>query len=260
MGLNRTINMIRNLENWYDYLFYKYSREKEPFFEFRLRNHYAVNVPSQVQHEFKESVFEQIYYQKLPSEIYHIESPVVIDIGANVGFFTLFTDFKLHHPRVYCFEPIQRNFALLQRNLAGLDKSRIHLINKAVSNSDQEIILQFNTGQSITTSASIFHKTDDVEGEKVGSITLTGLAGEYKLSRIDLLKLDCEGAEYGIFYDTPKSFFKRVYCMSLETHVGAQKNENTAALAEYIVSLGFKVKTRPCFIWAYKTTYPGDTR
>jgi len=42
--------------------------------------------------------------------------------------------------------------------------------------------------------------------------------------------------------------------------VGAQKNENTAALAEYIVSLGFKVKTRPCFIWAYKTTYPGDTR
>jgi len=47
--------------------------------------------------------------------------------------------------------------------------------------------------------------------------------------------------------------------MSLETHVGAQKNENTAALAEYIVSLGFKVKTRPCFIWAYKTTYPGDT-
>jgi len=149
MGLNRTINMIRNLENWYDYLFYKYSREKEPFFEFRLRNHYAVNVPSQVQHEFKESVFEQIYYQKLPSEIYHIESPVVIDIGANVGFFTLFTDFKLHHPRVYCFEPIQRNFALLQRNLAGLDKSRIHLINKAVSNSDQEIVLKFNTGQSI---------------------------------------------------------------------------------------------------------------
>jgi hypothetical protein len=56
MGLSRTINMFRNLENWYDYLFYKYSREKEPFFEFRLRNHYAVNVPSQVQHEFKESV------------------------------------------------------------------------------------------------------------------------------------------------------------------------------------------------------------
>jgi FkbM family methyltransferase len=260
MGLGRTINMIRNLENWKDYLFYKFSREKEPFFEFRLRNHHAVNVPSQVQHEFKESVFEQIYFRKLPSAIYQIESPIVIDIGANVGFFTLFADFKLQNPVVYSFEPIQRNFALLQRNLAGLDKSRIHLINKAVSNSDQEIVLQFNTVQSITTSASIFHDSGNIEGEKVESITLTGLAEEYKLSRIDLLKLDCEGAEYGIFYDTPKSVFKRVYCLSLETHLGSEKNENTAALAEYIRSLGFTVIIRPFFIWAYKSEYPGNTR
>jgi hypothetical protein len=40
--------------------------------------------------------------------------------------------------------------------------------------------------------------------------------------------------------------------------VGDQKNENTAALAEYIVSLGFKVKTRPYFIWAYKIQSPGN--
>jgi FkbM family methyltransferase len=256
MGLSRTINMIRNLENWNDYLFYKYSRAKEPFFEFRLRNHHAVKVPLQVQHEFKESVFEQIYYRKLPSAIYHIESPTVIDIGANVGFFTFFTDFKLRHPVIYSFEPIQRNFVLLQRNLAGLDTLRIHLIHKAVSNSNHEIVLRFNTGQDITTSASVFNNADSGEGEKVVSITLPRLAEEYKLSRIDLLKLDCEGAEYGIFYDTPKSFFKRVYCISLETHRGTNKNEHTAALAEYIRGLGFKVKTRPYFIWAYRTAYP----
>jgi FkbM family methyltransferase len=252
--------MIRNLENWHEYLFYKYSRGKESFFEFRLRNHCSVKVPVQVQHEFKESVFDQIYYRKLPSAIYDIESPTVVDIGANVGFFTLFTDFKLHQPVIYAFEPIQRNFAVLQRNLATLDKSRIHLINKAVSNSDQEIKLQFITGQDITTSASIFNNPDLGEGEKVFSTTLAGFAEEYKLSRIDLLKLDCEGAEYGIFYETPKSFFKRVYCIALETHKGSKENENTAALAKYITSLGYQVKTRPFFIWAYKTAYPDITR
>jgi len=256
MGLSRTINMIRNLENWNEYLFYKYSREKESFFEFRLRNHYSVKVPVQIQHEFKESVFDQIYYRKLPSAIYRIQSPTVIDIGANVGFFTLFSDFKLRQPVIYAFEPIQRNFTLLQRNLAALDKSRIHLINKAVSNSDQEIELQFNTGQTITTSASIFNNPDHSEGEKVFSTTLAGFAEEYKLSRIDMLKLDCEGAEYGIFYDTPKSFFKRVNYIALETHKGTKENENTAALAEYITSLGYKVKMRPLFIWAYKNSLP----
>jgi len=89
---------------------------------------------------------------------------------------------------------------------------------------------------------------------------LQSLAEEYKLPRIDLLKLDCEGAEYGIFYDTPKSFFKRLYCISLETHQGTGENENTAALAEYIRGLGFKVITRPFFIWAFQTTYPDNTR
>jgi FkbM family methyltransferase len=252
--------MIRNLKNWHEYLHYKYSRKKGPFFEFRLRNHYALSVPAQVQHEFKESVFEQIYYRKLPSAIYHIESPTVVDIGANVGYFTLFTDFRLNKPAIYSFEPIQRNFALLQKNLAGLEPSRIHLINKAVSNSDREIVLRFNTGQDITTSASIFNNADGVDGEKVRSTTLPHLTEEYNLSHIDLLKMDCEGAEYGIFYDTPKSFFEKVYCISLETHQGTKENENTAALAEYIRSLGFRVKTWPCFIWAFKTAYPGNNK
>lgn len=260
MGLCRTFNMIRNLENWHAYLHYKYSRKKEPFFKFRLRNHYAVSVPSQVQHEFKESVFEQIYYRKLPSAIYHIKSPTVIDIGANVGYFTLFTDFRLNRPVIYSFEPIHRNFALLKKNLAGLDPSRIHLINKAVSNSDGEIVLRFNTGQAITTSASIFNKTDGGDGEKVRSTTLPHLMEEFNLSRIDLLKMDCEGAEYGIFYNTPKSFFEKVCFISLETHQGTDENENTAALAKYIRGLGFRVKARPCFIWAYKTAYPGNNK
>jgi FkbM family methyltransferase len=260
MGVYRTFNMIRNLENWSEYLCYKYRRKRNPDFEFRLRNHITVSVPEQVQHEFKESVFEQIYFRKLPSAVYHIESPIVIDIGANVGFFTLFAHFRLKNPIIYSFEPIQRNFIQLKQNLAGLEESRIYLINKAVSNSNQEIVLQFNTEQDITTSASIFNKTSSGEGEKVSSTTLASFAGENGLSRIDLLKLDCEGAEYGIFYDTPKSFFDKVYCISLETHSGIQKNENTASLAGYLRSLGFTVKTRPCFIWAYKITYPGDTR
>jgi FkbM family methyltransferase len=258
MGLSRTINMIRNLENWKEYLLYKYQRERNPFFEFRLRNHYTISVPLQVQHEFKESVFEEIYFRKLPCALKHIESPTVIDIGANIGFFTLFADFKLNNPVVYSFEPVWRNFVLLEKNLAGMDPSRIHLINKAVSNSDQEIILQFDTRQDITTSASVFNQTGSQEGEKVSSTTLTNLVAEYNLTRIDLLKLDCEGAEYGIFYDTPKSFFKRVYCISLETHRGLRENENTAALAEYLTSLGFVVKTRPFFIWAYKTEFGQD--
>jgi FkbM family methyltransferase len=252
MGFCRTINMIKNLENWNSYLFYKFSRNKGDFFEFRFRNHFAVKVPARIQHEFKESVFEQIYFRKLPSALFHVENPIVIDIGANVGFFTLISDFKLRNPSIYSFEPIQRNFIMLRDNLEALDKSRIHIVNKAVSNHDKEIILTFDDKQDITTSASIFNKEETHGGEKVISTTLPLIIDEFRLSKIDLLKLDCEGAEYGIFYDSPKQLFDRVNCISLETHAGKEKNENTVALAAYLKDLGFDVKAEPFFIWAYR--------
>lgn len=77
--------MIRNLSNGHEYLVYKFSRQKEPFCEFRLRNHNSVKEPEQIQHEFEESIFEQIYFRKLPSCIFSMESPTVLDTGANVG-------------------------------------------------------------------------------------------------------------------------------------------------------------------------------
>lgn len=253
MGIRRTINMIRNLENWNHHLYYKFSAQKSPFFEFRLRKHSATRVPRMVQHEFKESVFDEVYVKNLPKSILQVNSPVIIDIGANVGYFTLYADFKFKNPQIFSFEPVRRNFVLLQDNLKDLDTSRIHIINKGVSDTEGEIVLKFNNDHDITTSASIFDNQHGSDEERVASVTLPGLMKEYNLTKIDLLKLDCEGAEYGIFYNTPGQVFDAVNCIALETHQGPAGNENTVALAGYLEGLGFRVKHRPFFIWAYKS-------
>ena len=69
MGVSRIINMIRNLKNWDAYLLYKMGGKKKDQFTFRLKNNYSVTVPRAIQPEFKESLFEEVYFKNLPGEI-----------------------------------------------------------------------------------------------------------------------------------------------------------------------------------------------
>lgn len=252
MGLARTLNMFRNIENWDEYLMYKFGGKKDPDFTFRMRNRVSVTVPRQVIPEFKESVFEDMYFKNLPTAIINLENPTVLDIGANVGFFTLYSLFKLNNPRIISFEPIKRNFAFLEKNLKTAKNEHVTAVNKAVNNTKGELVLRFQP-QEITTSASLFDNLSGGEEEVVLATTLEDIVSDYNLSKIDVLKMDCEGAEYNIIYNTPTQFFDKVNCIAMETHLGKGEKENNSALARYIENLGFTVKTKgEDFIWAYK--------
>lgn len=245
--------MLRNIENWNDYLVYKYGGQKNPNFIFKVRNKFCVSVPRRIIPEFKESLFDEVYYKGLPKKIYKIKNPTVLDIGANVGFFTIFSIFKLDNPRIISFEPMKRNFEVLQKNVAAVKDCHLTIVNKAINDQKGELVLKFNSSQEITTSASLFDSQSGGDEEVVIATTLEEIFSAYNLSKVDILKLDCEGAEYNIFYNTPSHFFEKVNCITLETHKGKKENENNKALASYIQSLGFTVDTKQDdFIWAYK--------
>jgi FkbM family methyltransferase len=253
MGLRRTFNMLRNLKNWDSYLLYKLGGRVNDSFTFRLRNNFLVHVPKQILPEFKESFFEETYLAYLPSKILDIESPIILDIGANVGFFSIFSFYKFKNPKIISFEPIKRNFDLLQNNVNLISSNNLIIVNKAVSKTNGQITLTFSNDQDITTSASIFDNQSESIKETVISTSLEKIVEDYKLSKIDLLKLDCEGAEYEIFYNTPSHIFKKVNCIALETHQGKSENENNMVLSNYLRKLGFTVKTKADdLIWAYK--------
>jgi FkbM family methyltransferase len=252
MGVSRIINMISNLKNWDAYLLYKMRGKQKDNFTFQLKNNYSVTVPREIQPEFKESLFEEVYFKQLPEIILQRNNPVVIDIGANVGFFTISALFKLKNPRVISFEPMKRNFVQLQKNLEKAG-DRVTLVNKAVNDVPGELVLKFNSSLGITTSASLFDNQYGTDEEKVQATTLENVFSDYQLSTIDLLKLDCEGAEYNILYNTPAHLFKRINCIALETHPGKERNENKDALEKYLAEIGFVTRSRQQeFIWAYK--------
>ncbi|MDP2189353.1 MAG: FkbM family methyltransferase [Sphingobacteriaceae bacterium] len=255
MKAYRVLNMISNIDNWMAYLWYKSSGKKGAGFTFRLRNQFNVSVPNQIIPEFKESFFEEVYFKHLPKKLFTDPAPVVLDIGANVGFFSLLAWYKLPAAKILAFEPIARNFKLLQKNTAGIPANNLLAQHAAVSDVVGEIVLRFNE-QDITTSASLLANSTGGTEEVVASTTLAAIFEQHQLRKVDLLKMDCEGAEYGIIYNSPAALFDAINCIAMETHPGSAPNENTQSMMHYLEKLGYLIKRQgKDLIWAYKPTH-----
>lgn len=125
---------------------------------------------------------------------------VVLDCGANVGYFTALLD-RLVKPegQVHSFEPGAGTFSKLQRtkDLLRLDCSRLH--PKAVDSSVGEIDFWSSTSgsdaQQMTVNSTLGRS---LRHDKVPATTLDAMAAELKsggVERIAFVKCDIEGAE-----------------------------------------------------------------
>ncbi|MDE3171799.1 MAG: FkbM family methyltransferase, partial [Gemmatimonadota bacterium] len=122
-------------------------------------------------------------------------APRVIDAGANIGLAVLF--FKALYPeaRITAYEPDAGTFAILERNVVGNGLAGVELVNAAVG--ERAGTATFYTaagGPAGGIGASLDPAWGGVEGRAVRVVRLSeGLDGP-----VDLLKLDVEGAEYGV--------------------------------------------------------------
>jgi len=75
-------------------------------------------------------------------------------------------------------------------------------------------------------------------------ISLAELLREKVLDQIDLMKLDCEGAEYDILIGQESELYKRIDRIIMEYHdLDASKNHHL--LVQYFKDLGYEVETYP---------------
>jgi FkbM family methyltransferase len=142
---------------------------------------------------FKEIFVDHCYdYPKL-----HTEQPVIIDVGANAGLFTM--RMKQLYPKsfVYCYEPFPPNYEQLRTNLEGSHLNSYALFKKGLGGTARKeklFIHQKNSGgHSIYKNLTNDDNYVEIELTDIQS-ALNNIAGKH----CNLLKLDCEGAEYEI--------------------------------------------------------------
>ncbi|HLF41491.1 MAG TPA: FkbM family methyltransferase, partial [Acidimicrobiia bacterium] len=115
---------------------------------------------------------------------------VAVDGGAHVGVLTVLLSGLCQRGRVYAFEPAPETHAYLVRNLEANGVTNAQAEQAALFDRDGVVAFGFNAPYPAGS-----HVTDDGEGTSVPSVRLDSWAAAAGLRRLDLLKLDLEGAE-----------------------------------------------------------------
>ena len=129
---------------------------------------------------------------------------VFFDIGANQGEFTLFAAKRLTQGTVYAFEPTSEMFARLSRNVEENGFENVRLIQAGLwSESETKPIFtnrsRFSDGSRHEGLGTLFRTEErDSVVEVIRLTTLDSLARDEKLTRLDAMKLDVEGAEHEV--------------------------------------------------------------
>ena len=171
----------------------------------------------------------------------------VVDIGAHVGAFTVYAAFRAPQARVVAVEPEPRNFgdlcANVERNGIG---SRVEALNRALGAPGSLIELHVPRHRE---SGSVFGEEGTIvraEGVSLQQI-VEGLDGG-----VDLLKLDCEGAEWDLLDTAPDALWRGVARIVMECH--AIRGHTVDEMVGRLRGKGFEVQVlwqKPSFVtWA----------
>jgi FkbM family methyltransferase len=161
---------------------------------------------------------------------------VIIDIGAHIGDFSIFAANQAEGVVVYSYEPSTESFAFLLSNITRNKAVNVKAFNLAVSKTQGDIKFYVDAKNTTLHSTVIAQKSYRL----VSSTTLERIFMDNHIENCQLLKLDCEGAEYEILFNTPWEILNRIQNISMEHHRVPDYTIND--LTKYLTNLGFYVR------------------
>jgi FkbM family methyltransferase len=169
--------------------------------------------------EFIDFVSHEIFVDKVYEKFYDVkEGDIVVDVGASAGPFT-YSILNKKPAHVYCIEPSQNFFEILERNMQG---KPVTCINKAISSKKNS---ENTSGHRQYRDKEIIVFWSDAE-EKVETISFDSFVKENQINHIDMLKMDCEGGEYDILNEENLDFIlSSVNNIAVELHFISENDE-----------------------------------
>ncbi|HKS06195.1 MAG TPA: FkbM family methyltransferase [Gemmatimonadaceae bacterium] len=180
------------------------------------------------------------------------DGDTVVDIGANIGLFSLFVMSRCNNPRIIAFEPAPLVFDLLRANCAAYG-SNVHAVNAGVSGAPGTATFTFYEKSSVF---SGFHVDENEDREAIEAVvrntlhaatsgdgsdvesyveeltadrlqrttyeccltSVSEIIRTHKLDRIDLLKIDAERSELEIIRGIGDADWAKIRQIVMEVH------------------------------------------
>jgi FkbM family methyltransferase len=156
--------------------------------------------------------YEEFFTDKIYDSL-DIKNPkIVFDIGASLGLWSKYILYK-GAKKVYCFEPNKKAIVHLKKSL---ENDNVEIVEKAIYKEMGD--LEFYVDQSNSITSSLYSIDGHSSTYKVNAITLEDAINLSNENRIDLVKIDTEGAEFDIIKNTPDHVFDRIDSFIIEYH------------------------------------------
>ncbi|HZE85437.1 MAG TPA: FkbM family methyltransferase [Puia sp.] len=208
---------------WFTLKYYKHLPEG------KLRTHLLFGKklyfysPAELLHGLEEIFIENLYKQELPGR------PYIIDCGANIGLSVIYMKMQSPDAEIIAFEPDEKNFGLLTKNVDSFGLSKVTLRKEAVWK--ENTMIQFSS-QGATTSK--IETLDTGNTKEVKAIRLK----DFLNRRVDFLKIDIEGAEFDVIKDISAEMHN-IGNLFIEYHGAFKQNHELSELLDLIGKNGF---------------------
>ncbi len=124
---------------------------------------------------------------------------IFIDVGANIGTFTLVAAHQARQGQVHAFEPSAHHFARLARNVELNHFSNVVLNQKGLYDQQGEAVLFLpsRAGEMNNSGAASLYPASEARqvSESISLVRLDDYIRDKNLERVDIIKIDIEGAE-----------------------------------------------------------------
>jgi FkbM family methyltransferase len=144
----------------------------------------------------------------------------VVDLGGNMGFFTCQAASSAPGVRVVTVEPLTPYRTMLEKNVAANKFTQVTVVAGAICGEPNQTIpltVWYNAAGELKT-GQVPADAAKVETIHAKGYTLPEVFALGKITRCDLLKVDIEGAEYGLFQAITPAMWSNISRVVMEVH------------------------------------------
>jgi len=206
------------------------------------RQLYKLNLRS----EADESVFREVFLDRdymVVDDIISEASDCVLDIGAHIGLFSMYARGLNENVKIFAYEPAPDNFSVMKEHFKENHIENVFAKNVAVSGKDGESILFMSEDSHNHSILNFFKKP--IKEVKVPTVSMIRIferdLGKRGVNYCDLVKMDCEGAEFEILSSMSSELFKKTGSFYIEYHEYLPQN-NKDDLVKILQKNGFKTR------------------
>lgn len=179
------------------------------------------------------------YYREYGSMKDMPAGATIIDLGGNIGTFSALVLSEIPNARVFAYEPNPESLQHFKRNLDHNKLTRYVVWNKAVAGKRERRTFYMHEGMMYGSDG--LWERQGKKGIDMECITLEDVFKENSIQHCDLLKVDIEGAEYEMFFNTPDAILEKIDKIIFEWHL-TDPRYTLKDLTDFLTSKGFNLQ------------------